>query len=141
MLRLGLYGFCGLVFGTGLAISGMMNPEKVLNFLDIGGEWDPSLAFVMASALGVNSIAWRLTAKRERPVLEAEFLLPSRGVIDRRLVVGAALFGMGWGLVGLCPGPALANMGQAGVSLYLFVASMVAGILLYRWVEDAVRPS
>lgn len=133
MVKLAAYGLCGLVFGAGLAISGMVNPAKVLNFLDVGGDWDPSLAFVMGSALLVTSIGSRLAGRLPNPILEREFTLPARAEIDRELVSGALLFGGGWGLVGLCPGPALANLGRVDASLYGFVAAMIAGMLLFRW--------
>ncbi len=101
---------CGLIFGWGLLISGMVQPAKVIGFLDIFGTWDPSLAVVMAAALAVSSIGFRYAASRACPVLASESLWPTRTDIDPPLVIGATLFGIGWGLVGLCPGPALENL-------------------------------
>ena len=101
---------CGLMFGWGLLVSGMVQPGKVLGFLDIFGSWDPSLAVVMVAALAVSSLGFRFAASRKHPILAAECIWPTRTGIDRPLVVGAAMFGIGWGLVGLCPGPALENL-------------------------------
>jgi uncharacterized membrane protein YedE/YeeE len=123
---------CGLVFGAGLALGGMTNPAKVLAFLDVTGTWDPSLAFVMGGALGVNALAFALTRGRAHPLLAETFALPTRTDIDRELVVGAALFGIGWGLVGLCPGPALASLLRGEAAIYAFVPAMIAGMGLDR---------
>ncbi|HXX47831.1 MAG TPA: YeeE/YedE family protein [Myxococcota bacterium] len=120
---------CGLVFGAGLLVSGMTNPAKVLGFLDVAGTWDPTLAFVMGGALSVNAAAWALTRRRDRPLYGERFALPEERAIDRRLLAGAALFGIGWGLVGLCPGPALAGLLRGKLPVYLFVAAMLAGML------------
>ena len=130
--RHALYLLCGTLFGLGLAISDMVNPQKVLNFLDLAGTWDPSLALVMGSGLAVMSAAWLVVGRRDRPFFEDAFQLPTRQDLDSRLVGGAILFGVGWGLIGLCPGPALANLGREGSGLYSFVASMSFSIVLYR---------
>jgi hypothetical protein len=134
---------CGVVFGVGLAVGGMTNPAKVLGFLDVTGVWDPSLAFVMGGALGVNALAFALTRRRAQPLFAQSFALPTRSGLDRQLVVGAALFGVGWGLVGLCPGPALASLLRGVPAVYAFVAAMVAGMLLDRlrrlYTEEARR--
>ncbi len=122
----------GLLFGGGLTISQMVNPEKVIAFLDITGNWDPSLAFVMGGALIVTFIGYRLALKRETPFLEGRFRVPTRKDIDAPLILGAALFGIGWGLAGLCPGPALAGIGFAGTNGLIFVASMITTVALYR---------
>lgn len=106
---------CGLIFGAGLLISGMTEPEKVLGFLDIFGAWDATLAFVMAGAVAVAAIGFALARRRSAPVFTAKFLWPERSDIDAPLVAGGVLFGIGWGLVGICPGPALVNL--AGLSL------------------------
>jgi uncharacterized membrane protein YedE/YeeE len=121
---------CGLIFGWGLLISGMMQPAKVLAFLDIFGAWDPSLAVVMMAALAVSVPGFALAKRRERPLLAAQSLWPTRMDIDRPLVIGSALFGIGWGLVGLCPGPALENLAALSPRVIAFVAAMAAGMML-----------
>ena len=124
---------CGLIFGFGLLISGMMQPAKVLGFLDLfGGAWDPSLAVVMAAALVVASAGYALTRRRGQPLWAARASWPTARQIDRPLVAGAILFGVGWGLVGLCPGPAIENLATGSVRVLIFVAAMVAGIMLQR---------
>src|SRR5262249_43714199 len=119
---------CGLIFGFGLLISGMMQPAKVLGFLDIFGAWDPSLAIVMMAALAVSVPGFALAKRRERPVLATQSSWPTRADIDRPLVIGATLFGIGWGLVGLCPGPALANLATLSAPAIVFVAAMATGM-------------
>jgi uncharacterized membrane protein YedE/YeeE len=125
----------GFVFGWGLLISGMMQPAKVLAFLDIFGAseglWDPSLAVVMAAALVVSSAGFALTKRRRQPLLAAQSLWPSKTDIDRPLVIGSALFGVGWGLSGLCPGPALENLATLSPRVIVFVVAMAAGMLLH----------
>jgi len=120
---------CGLVFGIGLLISGMTDPTKVLGFLDLFGAWDATLAFVMAGAVAVSSAGFALARRRGAPVLAAKSLWPSRSDIDASLVIGSALFGLGWGLVGLCPGPALVNLAGLSLPVVLFVAAMAAGMI------------
>jgi uncharacterized membrane protein YedE/YeeE len=122
----------GLVFGLGIAISGMMNPAKVLNFFDLAGTWDPSLAFVMGGALLVAIPGYRLVFRRPAPVLEDRFQLPDTRVIDRRLVLGSATFGIGWGIAGFCPGGALPALGTGRPEVFLFVAALIGGLLLAR---------
>jgi uncharacterized protein len=122
---------CGLVFGAGLLISGMVQPTKVLGFLDIFGAWDPSLAVVMAAALAVSVPGFRLANGRSRPLLATKSLWPTRRDIDRPLIVGAALFGVGWGLVGLCPGPALESLATLSPGIIVFVAAMAGGMALH----------
>ncbi len=122
----------GLVFGLGLAVSGMMNPAKVTGFLDVAGDWDPTLAFVMGGALLVAVPAYRFIPKRGRPLLEEEFSLPEKKTVDAPLLGGSALFGVGWGLVGFCPGPAIAALGTGLVPVFAFVAAMLAGMALHR---------
>ena len=120
---------CGLMFGFGLLISGMTQPSKVLGFLDIFGRWDPTLAFVMAAALMVSGVGFALVRQRRRPVLATQHLWPTRADIDRPLVVGSVLFGIGWGLVGLCPGPALVNLASLMPSVMVFVLAMASGMI------------
>ncbi|WP_431270253.1 DUF6691 family protein [Dankookia sp. P2] len=124
----------GALFGTGLVLSGMANPAKVLAFLDLAGNWDPSLAFVMAGAIPVAAIGFRLGARRAAPLCAPAFAAPARGAIDARLLGGAVLFGLGWGLAGFCPGPALAALGFGGWKASLFVASMLAGMGIFHLV-------
>ena len=119
----------GLVFGAGLALAGMTNPAKVQSFLDVAGAWDPTLALVMGSALGVNALGYALTKHRAKPLFAASFALPTRADLDARLLGGAALFGLGWALVGLCPGPALASLARGESEVLGFVAAMCVGML------------
>ena len=131
---------CGLVFGAGLLISGMAQPTKVLAFLDVFGAWDPSLAVVMVAALAVSIPGFRLAKGSARPVLALQGFWPARNDIDRPLIVGAALFGIGWGLVGLCPGPALESLSTLSPGVLVFVIAMVAGMILHD-VWQRSRPS
>jgi hypothetical protein len=125
---------CGLLFGIGLMISGMAQPAKVLNFLDLFGTWDASLAFVMAAALVVSSFGYTLARRRAQPLLAPKSLWPSKTDIDVPLVVGSVLFGMGWGLAGLCPGPALVNLATFSLQVIVFVGAMAAGMILHdQW--------
>lgn len=125
--------FAGLLFALGLALSGMTNPHKVQAFLDITGNWDPSLMFVMVGAISVYGIGYRLVrAKRGSPVLSREWHVPPRGEITPALIAGALIFGMGWGLAGYCPGPALVSVGALKSSALIFVAAMLAGMLAFR---------
>lgn len=126
---------CGLVFGLGLLVSGMANPAKVLGFLDLAGHWDPSLAFVMAGAIALAAVGFRLARTRKTSVLGAPMQLPTATRIDARLVGGSLLFGVGWGLAGFCPGPALVNAGSGEPRAWLFVAAMLAGMALYAVLE------
>ena len=122
---------CGLVFGAGLLISGMVEPTKVLAFLDIFGAWDPTLAVVMISALAVSVPGFILATHGSRPLIAGQSFWPTRTKIDQPLVIGSALFGIGWGLVGLCPGPALENLATLSPGVFAFVAAMVSGMLLH----------
>lgn len=122
----------GLVFGLGIAVSGMINPAKVLNFFDIAGTWDPSLAFVMGGALVTTFLGYRVVLRRPAPVIEAKFLLPTARDIDARLVGGAAVFGLGWGIAGFCPGAALPALGSGRWEVAAFVVALVAGIVVAR---------
>jgi hypothetical protein len=123
---------CGLIFGAGLLVSGMTQPEKVLGFLDIFGAWDATLAFVMAGAVAVSAAGFALARRRGAPVLAARYRWSTRSDIDAPLVVGAVLFGIGWGLVGICPGPALVNLVGLSVPIIVFVAAMALGMLGYE---------
>jgi uncharacterized membrane protein YedE/YeeE len=125
----------GLIFGTGLILSGMSNPAKVLNFLDLTGQWDPSLGFVMLGAILFAAIAFRFAGARGRTLLGGQIHLPGAVGIDRRLVLGAVTFGVGWGLVGYCPGPALAALAVGGRPTLMFVGAMIAGMAVFEVVE------
>ncbi|XYJ12606.1 YeeE/YedE family protein [Telluria sp. B2] len=127
----------GLVFGIGLIVSGMTDPAKVLGFLDLGGAWDPSLAFVMGGAILVGSIAFRYAGRRERSLLGEAMHLPSATRIDRRLVLGSLAFGAGWGLAGYCPGPALASLASGGLKPLLFTLAMLAGMGIFEVLDRA----
>ena len=122
----------GLLFGLGLAISQMVNPRKVLDFLDVTGNWDPSLALVMAGAVGVTMLAFRFVLKRKQPLFDGEFHLPRLTKLDRRLLVGSGVFGIGWGIGGYCPGPGIAALSAGSVEALVFVAGMALGSVLYR---------
>tara|TARA_R110002110_G_scaffold91264_2_gene237479 strand:- start:100587 stop:101000 length:414 start_codon:yes stop_codon:yes gene_type:complete len=124
---------CGAIFGLGLVVSGMVNPAKVLNFLDVTGQWDPTLGLVFAGALSVAFPLYRFALTQQKPVLAESFKLPDKTEIEPRLVVGAAIFGIGWGLAGFCPGPGLTAVVTLDGAPILFVASMLAGMLLWRF--------
>ncbi len=125
----------GLVFGMGLLVSGMANPDKVLGFLDLAGQWDPSLAFVMVGAIATAFVAFRMAAQRERTFLGDPLRLPGRDDIDGRLLLGALGFGVGWGMAGFCPGPALVALGAGELKAVVFVAAMLAGMGLFELIE------
>lgn len=122
----------GLIFGYGLVLSGMSNPAKVMNFLDVAGAFDPSLIFVMLGAVVTTYIGYRLLWRLDRPLFAGEFQTPAKTEIDSRLVVGPVLFGVGWGLVGLCPGPALASLTFGGLSALIFFIAMLIGMLFAK---------
>lgn len=135
MLRKILPGLLvGLIFGAGLALSDMVNPARVLAFLDLFGDWDPTLAFVMGSALVPSAIAYAVVRRMRRPLLADEFRIPQNRVIEPQLLAGATIFGVGWGLIGLCPGPAIAGLALGYWQAWLFVAAMLAGMLAHRFV-------
>lgn len=125
----------GVVFGLGLLLSGMANPAKVQNFLDIGGAWDPSLGLVMGGAIGVGLVAFTWAKKRRTSLLGEAMQLPSATQVDGKLLSGAALFGIGWGLAGFCPGPALMSVTTGHSEVWLFVAAMLVGMVGYRFSE------
>lgn len=122
----------GVLFALGLGISGMTQPQKVVGFLDILGSWDPSLMFVMIGAIGVHMISYRLIRKRSSPVLTADWHVPAEKRIDSKLLLGAALFGAGWGIAGYCPGPAITSLASFEAQPLIFVGSMIFGMLLLR---------
>jgi uncharacterized membrane protein YedE/YeeE len=125
----------GLLFGSGLILSGMSNPAKVLAFLDVAGQWDPSLIFVMVGAILVAAIAFRVGGARARTVFGGTIHMPGAARVDTRLVLGSVVFGVGWGLVGYCPGPALTSLAVGGWPTLLFVAAMIAGMTVFEAVE------
>ncbi|MFT6074290.1 MAG: putative membrane protein YedE/YeeE [Yoonia sp.] len=128
----------GLIFGVGISISGMANPAKVLNFFDVAGTWDPSLAFVMGGALIVTYIGYRFVLKRPTPLLAASFQLPTRRDLDLSLIGGSALFGVGWGIAGFCPGGALPALGTGQTDVYIFVAALIFGIFAANFGRSAI---
>ena len=123
----------GVIFGTGIVISGMANPAKVINFFDVAGSWDPSLAFVMGGALITAAIGYRLVLGRGRPLFEGKFNLPTARNLDARLIGGSALFGVGWGISGFCPGGALPALGTGNANVFVFVAALIAGMAAARY--------
>jgi hypothetical protein len=122
--------FCGIIFGIGLVISQMINPAKVLGFLNLFGEWDPSLAFVMIGALIISSPLFHLLKNKEKPIFSSSFSISNKKEIDKKLIFGSILFGAGWGLVGLCPGPAITSIALLNVSSAIFVVSMFIGFYI-----------
>jgi uncharacterized membrane protein YedE/YeeE len=132
-------GLIGLVFGTGMALSGMSNPAKVLNFFDFAGSWDPSLALVMASALLVTAVGYRFVLRRDKPIVEARFHLPTARKLDTPLLAGSAIFGVGWGISGFCPGGAIPALGLGEPSAWIFVGTMLAGIIAARSIRLALE--
>jgi hypothetical protein len=136
---------CGFIFGWGLLISGMVRPDKVLGFLDVfaipNGGWDPSLAVVMAAALAVSGLGYALVAQR-RPLFDSKIYWPTQTAIDRPLIAGSVLFGIGWGLVGLCPGPAIENLATLTPGVIVFVIAMAVGMAAYNfWQEHSAMPA
>ena len=129
--------FTGLVFGVGIALSGMMNPAKVFNFFDVAGTWDPSLAFVMGGAVIVTFIGYRLVWRRAAPLYEDRFQVPTSKVIDGRLIGGSALFGIGWGIAGFCPGAAIPALGTGRWEVALFLVAVTVGFYLRRLLSPA----
>jgi uncharacterized membrane protein YedE/YeeE len=125
----------GLIFGIGLIVSGMTDPSKITGFLDLAGRWDPSLGFVMGGAILVGLVAFRVAAGRAKSLLGDAMRLPTSTVIDLRLVLGGLAFGIGWGLAGYCPGPALASLASGGSKPLIFAAAMVAGMVIFELLE------
>jgi uncharacterized protein len=122
----------GTIFGAGLALSDMINPARVLGFLDLAGQWDPSLSFVMGGAIIPMVIAYAVSRRMRTPLFDKSFFIPENRVLDSRLLIGAALFGIGWGLVGFCPGPAIAGLVMGAWQPWLFVVAMLGGMLIHR---------
>jgi uncharacterized membrane protein YedE/YeeE len=135
MMRVLMAFIAGLVFGIGLIVAGMTNPAKVLAFLDLAGNWDPSLALVMGGAIAVGLVGFHFAGKRQRALLGDVMHLPTATHIDRRLVLGSLVFGAGWGLAGFCPGPALASLATGSVKPLIFVGAMVAGMGIFTLLE------
>lgn len=135
-VRLLLAAFAGAVFGLGIAISGMANPAKVLNFFDVAGTWDPSLIFVMGGALVTTLIGYRIVLGRQaRPLLDTRFHLPTKTDIDTRLVGGSALFGIGWGIAGFCPGGAIPALGLGHSETLVFMGALIVGMVVARFIS------
>ena len=131
-----LFAFAsGLIFGLGLILAGMANPAKVLGFLDVAGTWDPSLAFVMAGAIMIGFVAFLFAKKRTQSFLGLPMQMPTNQLIDKKLVFGSALFGIGWGLAGICPGPGMVLLGVGGVKGLVFVSALVLGVLIFRLID------
>ncbi len=128
----------GLIFGTGLIVSGMANPANVLGFLDLAGNWNPSLAFVMVGAIGVASVGFAVARRLDRSLSGEPMRMPTATRIDRRLLVGSAVFGAGWGLAGFCPGPALVNAGSGEFNALIFVGAMLVGMAIFSVVERGI---
>jgi uncharacterized membrane protein YedE/YeeE len=123
-------GASGLLFGLGLLVSGMTDPKKVIGFLDVFGAWDPSLVWVMVGAIGVHALAYRIIRRRRAPLFDSSFRLPTRRDLDARLLLGAAIFGVGWGLSGYCPGPSLVALPSLGAGVLVFVAALAIGTIM-----------
>lgn len=138
-MRLILSYIIGLIFGVGISISGMANPAKVLNFFDLAGTWDPSLAFVMGGALIVTALGYSVILKRPAPLMATRFQLPTRRDLDLSLIGGSALFGVGWGIAGFCPGGALPALGTGRSEVVIFVAALLAGILTAKRLQSALK--
>lgn len=131
-MRLAAAYLIGLIFGIGISMSGMANPAKVLNFFDVAGSWDPSLIFVMGGALVVTFLGYRFVLQRPAPALASKFELPTNRKLDARLLGGSALFGVGWGIAGFCPGGALPALGTGQLEVFIFTAAVIGGILIAR---------
>lgn len=129
----------GIVFAIGLGISGMTRPSKVIGFLDFAGAWDASLAFVMIGGICVFFVAYRLSRRMHAPLLAAQFSIPKRADLDAQLILGAAIFGAGWGLGGFCPGPAITSLASGALPVFVFVAAMAAGIYLHAMMQTLGR--
>jgi hypothetical protein len=136
MKQNGIALLSGVLFGLGLGLSQMIDRDRVLGFLDVTGIWDPTLLFVLGGAVGVTLIAFRFVLRMPHPILEASFQLPKRKDIDRKLLIGAAIFGIGWGIAGYCPGPGITALVLGLWNPVLFVVAMIAGSLAYQWYSE-----
>lgn len=126
----------GVIFGVGLTISQMVDPNKVINFLDLAGNWDPSLAFVMMGALGVFGLGnWLFIKKQSKPAFSENFSLPNKQTLDKTLIIGSSLFGIGWGLAGICPGPAITNTLSFNLDMIYFIVAMLAGMVIVNKIK------
>lgn len=128
-------GFAGLIFGIGLVIAGMTQPHKVVGFLDLFGNWDPALIFVMGGAVTLHLVTYRLVRRRATPIFVKKWQVPSKTELTKSLVIGAVMFGAGWGLAGFCPGPAITSLASFDASVFVFVVSMLAGMILFKWID------
>lgn len=128
----------GALFSVGLTVSGMVNPVKVIGFLDFFGTWDPALMFVMGGGVTLNLILFKIILKRKHPVLESDFSMPTANQIDKRLIIGSALFGIGWGIGGVCPGPGLSNIFLLSPHVIAFVISLIAGMFVFNLINDKI---
>ncbi|MGE4131789.1 MAG: DUF6691 family protein [Bdellovibrionales bacterium] len=129
----------GALFAAGLALSGMTQPQKVVGFLNVAGNWDPSLMFVMVGAIGIHLVAFRFLRKKAKPIFGSQWHVPTRRDLTPSLIVGAILFGAGWGLGGYCPGPALTSLASLEARPYLFVGSMIAGMAIYQFAQKKMK--
>ena len=135
MKHLNLVFLTGVLFAIGLGVSGMSNADKVIGFLNLAGQWDPSLVFVMVGGIGAHLALHKLILRRKSPLFTQRFQLPKRRDVDRRLVAGSAIFGMGWGLGGFCPGPGLVSLAGLGIEALVFVLAMIGGMALFQFVD------
>lgn len=136
---LGFFSFLsGFIFGMGLLISGMANPSKVIGFLDVAGNWDPSLAFVMIGAISISMLSFRYVKRTSSTIWGEIVQLPTAKKIDKKLIFGSLLFGIGWGLVGFCPGPAIVAIGTGNLKAIIFTISMIVAMLIYEWLQTAL---
>lgn len=131
--------FSGLIFGVGLIVSGMIYPQKVLNFLDIFGSWDPSLAFVMMGAIGIHFFTYKWARGNKNPILVKGWNVPTKTQITPSLLIGAVLFGVGWGLVGLCPGPAFVSVFNGNISIFIFLVSLLIGMFIFKLIDRKIH--
>ena len=132
-------GVAGLIFGIGLVIAGMTQPHKVVGFLDIFGNWDPALMFVMGGAVTLHLVTYRLVRKRPTPIVVSKWQVPTKTELTKALMIGAVLFGAGWGLAGFCPGPAITSLASFDVSVVIFVVSMLTGMVIFKFVDQKIK--
>jgi uncharacterized membrane protein YedE/YeeE len=139
-MKQGLAAFAvGFVFAIGLGVSGMTQPEKVMGFLDVFGHWDPSLMFVMIGAIGLHAVAYRLIRKRSSPLLSGSWHVPTKKELTPALMIGSLLFGIGWGLAGYCPGPAVTSLASFQLQAWIFVAAMLVGMLIFKALDAKLK--